>query len=139
MEAVTRDYPYEKELTLKEYFDAFLRLKWLVTGIMTVFVGCTVVAILMAPKIYRASVVIAPVTDAGTDRLGGLGSLASQFGGLASLAGLSISSDSKKSEALAVLQSGALTEQYIKEQNLLPVLFHRQWDLKKKTGLIRIR
>ncbi len=55
-----------------------------------------------------------------------LSSLATQFGGLASLAGVSVSGDSRRSESVAVLQSEALTEQYIQANNLLPVLFREK-------------
>jgi len=57
----------------------------------------------------------------------------SQFSGLASLAGLSQAGDSTKSESLAVLESEALTEEYIRKNNLLPILFSDKWDSKTKT------
>jgi len=67
---------------------------------------------------------------------GALGGLASQFGGLAALAGISLSGDSKKSEILAVLQSESLTEAYIRENNLLPLLFPKHWDpINKKWNI----
>lgn len=76
---------------------------------------------------YKAAVVIAPVSNTG-GQLGGMDSLPSQLGGLASLAGLSIGGNSQKSESLAVLQSDALARQYIRDNNLLPVLFRKQWN-----------
>jgi uncharacterized protein involved in exopolysaccharide biosynthesis len=60
----------------------------------------------------------------------GTSGLMSQFSGLASLAGIQTADDSRKSEALAVLQSEALTEKYISDNHLLPVLFSKKWDEK---------
>jgi len=64
--------------------------------------------------------------------MGGLSSATSQFSGLASLVGLSPQQDSKKSESLAVLQSEALTQQYIANNDLLPVLYPKRWDAVAK-------
>jgi uncharacterized protein involved in exopolysaccharide biosynthesis len=88
----------------------------------------TALAFSLTPE-YEATVVLMPVadTDAG-DRLGSLGSAISQFGGLASLAGLSPANGSLKVEALATLQSEALTDKYIQQNNLLPILYRRKWD-----------
>ncbi len=58
--------------------------------------------------------------------MGLLGTVASQLGGLAGLAGGS--GDSKKAESVAVLQSEFLTESYIKNNDLLPILFYKRWD-----------
>jgi uncharacterized protein involved in exopolysaccharide biosynthesis len=79
---------------------------------------------------YEASVGLLPVTDDNTGRGGGLSALASQYGGLASLAGISLlgGASGKKDEAIAVLQSELLTERYIQDNNLLPVLYAKKWD-----------
>ena len=100
--------------------------------------ACCVVAAFAAfaiPKTYTAASVISPVTttssSGGGGAIGGLSSIASQFGGLASLAGVSVPGDSKEYESLAVLQSEALTESYISSNNLLPILFESRWDSVK--------
>jgi uncharacterized protein involved in exopolysaccharide biosynthesis len=99
-------------------------------------IACTAVAAIAAwtlPKKYTAIAVMAPVTTTpGGGQLGALSSIASQFGGgLASLAGLASATDSKKWETIAVLQSEALTEDYIRSNNLLPVLYAKEWDANK--------
>ena len=103
--------------------------KWLIATFslgLAVIVG---VASLAVPKSYVGSAVVSPVSGSTAGgALGGLGALASQFGGLASLAGIAVPGDSKKSESLAVLQSEALTEKYIQDNHLLPVLFAKRWD-----------
>jgi uncharacterized protein involved in exopolysaccharide biosynthesis len=55
--------------------------------------------------------------------LGQLGSLS----GLANLAGLNLN-DNRTSESIATLKSRELLGGFIKEQNLLPVLFAQKWD-----------
>jgi LPS O-antigen subunit length determinant protein (WzzB/FepE family) len=82
-------------------------------------------ALLVSPK-YRATIMVLPLeTDGGT---GAMGSLASQFGGIASLAGISLGGSNKRGESVAVLQSDALIANYITTRNLLPVLFPERWD-----------
>jgi uncharacterized protein involved in exopolysaccharide biosynthesis len=85
---------------------------------------------LFTDKEYEASTVLLPATDDSTGRGSGLGALASQYSGLASLAGINLlgASGGKKDEAMAVLQSELLTERYVRDNNLLPVLFAKQWD-----------
>ena len=117
------------EIRLKEVVDGLWRGKWWVLGVTVLLTACALVAALVVPKTYDATIVISPVSDnAAGGRLGGLSSLASQFGGVASLAGLSMSGDSKRWESLAVLQSEALTQRYIEQNALLPVLFRSDWN-----------
>lgn len=123
----------QDEISLAELLDVVRRWKW---SILSFALVCTfavgIVAGLM-PKTYKAVIVISPVTDdARGAQLGGLGSLISEFGGLASLAGLSMRSDTKRAESLTVLQSEALTERYIEQNNLLPILFESKWDAQKQ-------
>lgn len=107
--------------------------RWLV-AIVTVICGATAcVASLLLPKEYDASVLVSPVTDSQESHLGSLSGLMSQFGGLASLAGISPASDQKRTESLAILQSSALTEQFIAQHNLLPVLYPDEWDARTRS------
>ncbi len=102
--------------------------------ILLATVVCSAVAALAAfnttPK-FRAETLIAPAEK--SDPNSGLGALAGQFGGLASLAGVSLNGGGNKSEAIATLSSRALTESYIKQQNLLPILFADRWNSEKRT------
>jgi uncharacterized protein involved in exopolysaccharide biosynthesis len=84
------------------------------------------VASFLAPKEYEASTMIEPTSDnSNSAQTGALGSLGSN---LIALAGLSAGSDTKKTESVAVLQSATLTEKYIQDNNLMPILFAKQWD-----------
>lgn len=89
----------------------------------------TVVAFVITP-IYQAQVLLSPVTD---DQGNAGSSVTSQLGGLAALAGINVNgtASSSKDEAIAVLQSRVLTDLYVKENNLLPILFASDWDQDK--------
>ena len=52
----------------------------------------------------------------------------SQLGGLASMAGISIPSDSNVDQVLATLQSRTFLSAFIKKNNLLPILFEDLWN-----------
>lgn len=117
------------EISLNDTLSTLWRRKWLVVGVGFGFAAAAGVAAMLVPKSYVASSIVSPVTSSqGGSAGGGLGALASQFGGLASLAGVALPGDSKKFEALAVLQSESLTEKYIRDNNLLPVIFYKKWD-----------
>jgi uncharacterized protein involved in exopolysaccharide biosynthesis len=75
---------------------------------------------LTATPIFRAEAVVSEVHDGGMSSTSS--SLVSQFGGLASLAGINLPNTGTDHNAQAVLQSRRLVEEFIKGQNLLPVL-----------------
>jgi uncharacterized protein involved in exopolysaccharide biosynthesis len=81
----------------------------------------------LLPKQYEARVMISPATKDSRESAVG-SSLTQELGGLAALAGLSGPTNAFKAESLATLESDILTINYIKEQNLLPILFAAQWD-----------
>ncbi|MGI9204990.1 MAG: Wzz/FepE/Etk N-terminal domain-containing protein [Woeseiaceae bacterium] len=72
-----------------------------------------------ATHVFSAQTV---VTRASQNNVGGAASLASQFGGLASLAGVSMPGAGAGREAQAILESRKLIEEFIKRHDLLPVL-----------------
>jgi uncharacterized protein involved in exopolysaccharide biosynthesis len=133
MDSMTRNAADQPELSLRELLATLQRAKWLVLGSMAVAMLIAGIAGVLLPKSYKAAIVILPVaSSAGGGQAGGMGSLLYQFGGLASLAGFAAGSDTKKSESLAVLQSEALTEKYIEQNDLLPILFPKSWDAQKR-------
>jgi uncharacterized protein involved in exopolysaccharide biosynthesis len=122
----------DREFSLRDLLGILWRGKWrMLWATLTCGVAATAAAWVI-PKQFEAVVIMSPVTNAsGSIQTGGLSALASQFGGLAGLAGLASGGDSKKAESIALLQSEALTERYIKENNLLPVLYEKKWDSQK--------
>ena len=120
------------ELSLMEMTRILWHGKWVIFFV-TLIVGGTIASVgWLIPKQYSATVLVSPVTSStSASQLGGFGALGSQLGGLASLAGVSLGGDPKKNESLAVLQSDEITRNYIISQNLLPVLFSKNWDAEK--------
>lgn len=117
------------------FIEILWRARWLViSAAVTLAVAAGIAAKLM-PKTYKAVTVLSPVSsNSEGGQLGGLGSVVSQFGGLAALAGISVTGDDKKAESIAVLQSEALTRKFIADNNLLPVLFDKARNSEQADG-----
>ena len=117
----------EDEISLLDYWRVLVKHKWLIISVMFICTAAATAAAFLMTPIYRAEVLLAPVTEQGNQ--GRLSALAGQLGGLASLAGIDISgAGATEDEAIATLRSRALIEQFIKDEKLLPVLFHEKWD-----------
>lgn len=122
----------QSEVTIAEIIAVAWAGKYLVACLAIAFGVAAGITGWLLPREYEASTTLEAVAgNSGNGQLGTLGSLASQFGGLASLAGISLSDDSKKAESVAVLQSEALTQQYIQQNNLLPILYAKEWDASR--------
>jgi uncharacterized protein involved in exopolysaccharide biosynthesis len=83
---------------------------------------------LSKPDVYKASILLSP---ASSDSAGGMGALAGQFGGLASLAGISLGGGGADKTALAleIIKSRAFLENFISKHNLiLPLMGSEKWD-----------
>jgi uncharacterized protein involved in exopolysaccharide biosynthesis len=119
------------EVGFQELFTDAWTARWVVLSITMVFMISGIIAGLLITKEYRAEILIT-ATDSPTGASGGLGAIASQYGALASLAGISISGKDNKSESIAVLQSRLITETYVRDNDLLPVLYSGLWDEKAK-------
>ena len=116
----------DDEINLIDYWRILMRYKWLII-LTTIISGGTAIAIAfqMTP-IYRAEVILAPASE---DKNAGLSAIAGQFGGLASLAGINVGAGGGKiEEAIATLKSRAFTEDFIRENNLMPILYSDIWD-----------
>jgi uncharacterized protein involved in exopolysaccharide biosynthesis len=111
------------------------RLLWkgkvlILSAALVVAIAATVVALIL-PKQYEAKVLIAPVLRDSRDSA--MGGALGQLGGLAALAGLSLNGGGAKAEALATLQSEVLTEKYIRDHDLLPVLYAKKWNAQTRS------
>lgn len=117
------------EIRMKDLVQMMLHYRF---RIALFVITCTLivgVVSFLVQKQYDAVIVISPVTNTSDKTLGGgaLGSLS----GLAALAGMSLGSDSKKNESLATLESQAILQRYIVENNLMPILYEDQWDARR--------
>lgn len=119
----------ENEINLLDYYHVIKKHKKMIAGIVALSLIAGVIISLFLPKYFKAEAVIIPVSSKG----GGssLSSLASQFGGLASLAGVSVPGGTGETEKIVIiLKSRTLTENVITDLNLMPVLFKDAWDSK---------
>src|SRR5450631_2620974 len=119
----------DSEVVFRDLLDSLLKAKWLVLSLTAIGMLIGAGIVWFVPRKYEASIMVFPASSDSSNGLGGgLSSLASQFTGLAALAGVSTQTDAKKAEALAVLPSEQLTELYIRQNDLLPILYPKKWD-----------
>ncbi|HEY1900567.1 MAG TPA: Wzz/FepE/Etk N-terminal domain-containing protein [Steroidobacteraceae bacterium] len=121
-------------ITVLDFLE-FVRLRrWLIVIFTLAGAIGAYAAAKLIPSEYEATVLLSPVASQTSGSLGELGSAVSQLSGFASLAGVGLgAAGGPKAEAIATLQSESLTEQYIRDANLLPVLFSSKWDPIRKT------
>ncbi len=117
----------EDEINLLDYWRVLLRFKWLIVVITLLSTAAAVVHALLADEVFEAEVVFMPASEEGGGALSGM---ASQFGGLAALAGVNLGGGGggKTEEALATLSSRAFTLGFIEEFELMPVFYAGLWD-----------
>jgi uncharacterized protein involved in exopolysaccharide biosynthesis len=117
------------EITLQDFVSDLKRARIMFFSLVAILTLGGGAIGLLRDRDYEATTMLSPVAeDPSTSRLGGIAALASQYSGLASLAGIALPGSGKKDEAIAVLQSELLTEQYVKDNDLLPILFSSTWD-----------
>jgi len=118
----------DDEIDLLELLRVLFNHKFSILLCTLVFgVGAFVIAI-TTPNTYQADVLVS------SSQGGGMGSsLASQYGGLAAIAGIDLGSgDTGLESALALLKSRKFIISFINEENLKPVLFPDVWDPEAK-------
>jgi LPS O-antigen subunit length determinant protein (WzzB/FepE family) len=124
-------YREEETLDLAAYWRVVVERRLLVGAIAVVATLIAVVTALTLPPVYRAEVLLAPAEQ---EKAEGLGALSGPISDLAALAGASLGpAKDKTAEFIAALKSRAFSVSFIKEQNLMPVLFADSWDKEKKT------
>lgn len=110
-----------KRLTISLY-----RRRWWVIGCTLSFaLAAGIISFLVTP-IYLAETTLVPAQKG--PGAGMSGNALGQLGGLASLVGLSSGNKPEVTEAIALLKSRQFTEDFIRDKNLLPVLFADKWD-----------
>jgi uncharacterized protein involved in exopolysaccharide biosynthesis len=104
-------------------------------------IAMAIVSHLMTP-IYRGTTVLARAESEKNSMRSGLSSALSSMSGFAALAGLGLGgNDDVIEESLAVLKSRHFTEEFIQDNNLMPVLFPKLWDARAghwKAGIKKI-
>ncbi|MBU1390964.1 MAG: LPS O-antigen length regulator [Gammaproteobacteria bacterium] len=119
----------DDEIDLRELFAVIWQGKWLIIAITAVFTIASVGLALYLPNIYKSEALLAPAAE---EQAGGLSALASQFGGLASLAGVNLGAKGgtdKTQLAIEVLKSRQFTSEFIQKHNILADLMAvKKWD-----------
>jgi LPS O-antigen subunit length determinant protein (WzzB/FepE family) len=118
----------DDEIDLAELWRAIWSGKYIVIVISIIFAASSVAFALSKPDIYKASILLAP---ASSDSGGGMGALAGQFGGLASLAGISLGGGGSDKTALAleIIKTRSFLENFIiKHELLVPLMASENWD-----------
>jgi len=118
----------DDEIDLSELWRAIWAGKFIIIAISFIFAVSSIAFALSKPDVYQASVLLSPTSSDGG---GGMGALAGQFGGLASLAGISLDGGGTDKTALAleIIKSRAFLETYItKHELLVPLMAAKKWD-----------
>lgn len=119
----------DDEIDLRELFTVIWQGKWRIIAITMVFAIASVGLALYLPNIYKSEALLAPASE---EQGGGLSALASQFGGLASLAGVNLGGKGgtdKTQLAIEVLKSRQFTSEFIQKHNILADLMAaKKWD-----------
>lgn len=118
----------DDEMDIFKLWYTLWRSRWLIVGIVAAFAVGSAAYALLSPPWYNANVLLAPAKEkTSLDLAGQLGSLAS----LAGLAGIE-PGGTRSIEAVAVLKSRDFARAFIKDQDLLPVLFADDWDAQAR-------
>jgi uncharacterized protein involved in exopolysaccharide biosynthesis len=126
----------DDDLDLRGMFRVLWAVKWLICGITFACAVLAVVVSLLLPNIYRAEALLAPNDR---ERAGGLSAMASQYGGLASLAGINLG-DGQADEVtlgLEILKSRKFIAEFVERHNIIvPLLAAKGWN--SQTGELEI-
>lgn len=104
--------------------------KWWIILITAMFAVGSVFLALSIPNEYKAEILLAPSEE---QQGGGLAALASQFGGLASLAGINIpgKSGDKTLLTIEVFRSRQFLMDFIERHDIkVPLMAAKEWDMK---------
>lgn len=123
---------YDDEINLLEYWQVLMKRKKLLAFFVIAATVLSVILSFLLPNMYRAETVLAPATKEKS--AGGASALFGQFGGLASMVGISPVGGSTEVN-LAVLKSRSFIKGIVKENKLMPLLFPDAWDDDKKVWI----
>ncbi len=133
MSYINTDNNTGDEIDLYELSSILWQGKWLIIVITFLFAVASVIFAMSKPNLYKSEVLLFPAEEQNSS---GIGALAGQFGGLASLAGMDIGGGqgSKAKLALEVLKSRQFISQFIEEHKILPQLMAGEsWNIDSNT------
>ena len=118
--------PDRDGISIFDLWEVLLRRRLVLIATFAFFFLLAIAYAVLKSPVYRAEVLLIEADD--EEQGLSTASIASQFSGLATLAGARIGNNSRKDEAIATLKSRAFIEQFINDNDLLPVLFRDKWD-----------
>ena len=126
----------DDEIDLAELWRAIWAGKFTIIIISMIFAVASVFFALSKPDIYKASAILAPASE----DTGGMGGMAGQLSGLASMAGISLGGGGgvdKTSLALEIIKSRSFVENFIEKHDLLvPLMASTKWDMASDTLIL---
>ena len=113
---------------LQHFLVLLIRRRWIVAATIALSTISAVVVSFIVTPLYLARTTLVPA-ETGVGQTA-IASALGQLGGLAELAGFEGPQNQTVIEAIALLKSREFTENFIRDENLLPVLFSKRWDLR---------
>ena len=120
---------YDDEIDLRELFSVLWEGKLTIALVTALSAVISVSVALYLPNKYTSEALLAPRAEGGVG--GGLGQLASQYGGLASLAGINIGGlgeGGKTAIAIEMLKSREFFGEYLYDHVLVDLMAAESWD-----------
>ena len=120
--------PIDDEIDLRELASVLWAGKKVILAVTSLFAVISVIVVLQIPNQYQATAVVSSAQNGGSSMLG---AMASQLGGLASIAGIKVPSDEggEAQAAMEIMQSWSFIEEFIKTNNLAAEIFAADgWD-----------
>lgn len=122
-------YPSDDVINLRQFIGILYARKILITVVTIIFAATSVLYAITLPNVYKSEALLAPADSSSTN---GLSSLANQFGGLASIAGIDIGGQGNSSKvhiAMEVIKSRKFISEFISAHSILPELMAvKAWD-----------
>ena len=116
----------EEDIKLSDFLKIFLDQKKIIfTFIFSASLLAAIYSLTITP-IFRSEVLLISAEQNNS----GFSGLTGAFGGLGSLAGIDLSDGNFNSTdtVMAIIESRTFSDSFIKEKNLLPILFYQDWD-----------
>ncbi|OUS31482.1 hypothetical protein A9Q99_02630 [Gammaproteobacteria bacterium 45_16_T64] len=124
------------DISLRELWAVILGGGWLIIGLTSIFTIAFIFYAMSVPDEYRSTALLSPASASDNSSLA---KLAGQFGGLASLAGVGLSSggSDKTTIAIELLKTWGFLEEFIRSNQLEKEVYAvKGWDSKTNTLLI---
>jgi uncharacterized protein involved in exopolysaccharide biosynthesis len=119
----------EKEIDLRAIGARLWSKRWWIVLAIILSTAAFAAVAFSSTKMYRATTVVVIAENPTKGGMGGIGGALGELGGLAAIAGLDVTGGAAGwAEPMAVIQSREFTERFMRDLNLMPKLFPKQWD-----------